>query len=317
MRRRLPDRRRGLCAAARRRAAAQAARAADDLSRGRRQARRSCCCMTTTHGGAADRRAGAPRRRTAGQRAAARRQRGHAGRARSDRGGFRLWRVGACASCCAQSRATTWPVCTRRIALAEPILAGLGFAARPRRHDRDRRSVRARRDACARSRRRTARRGRRASSRSAASATCCGLRCANCIARRRRRSTSSRCPKARRSAPSSSMSRAARCASSCVSACPTGALSDDPERPLLRFAEDACVQCGLCKATCPEKVITPQAAARLPRRDRAGARAQGGRAVPLHPLRQAVRRQEHDRARRRQARRQALDVPEFGEARST
>jgi ferredoxin len=42
---------------------------------------------------------------------------------------------------------------------------------------------------------------------------------------------------------------------SCVSACPTGALSDDPERPLLRFAEDACVQCGLCKATCPEKVI--------------------------------------------------------------
>jgi ferredoxin len=43
---------------------------------------------------------------------------------------------------------------------------------------------------------------------------------------------------------------------SCVSACPTGALSDDPERPLLRFAEGACVQCGLCKATCPEKVIS-------------------------------------------------------------
>jgi ferredoxin len=42
----------------------------------------------------------------------------------------------------------------------------------------------------------------------------------------------------------------------CVSACPTGALGDDPERPLLRFAEDACVQCGLCQATCPEKVIT-------------------------------------------------------------
>jgi ferredoxin len=42
---------------------------------------------------------------------------------------------------------------------------------------------------------------------------------------------------------------------SCVSACPTGALSDNPERPMLRFAEDACVQCGLCKATCPEKVI--------------------------------------------------------------
>ncbi|HTV31246.1 MAG TPA: 4Fe-4S dicluster domain-containing protein [Xanthobacteraceae bacterium] len=42
----------------------------------------------------------------------------------------------------------------------------------------------------------------------------------------------------------------------CVAVCPTGALRDDPERPALRFAEDACVQCGLCEATCPEKVIT-------------------------------------------------------------
>jgi ferredoxin len=31
---------------------------------------------------------------------------------------------------------------------------------------------------------------------------------------------------------------------------------DNPERPMLRFSEDACVQCGLCQATCPEKVIT-------------------------------------------------------------
>jgi ferredoxin len=43
---------------------------------------------------------------------------------------------------------------------------------------------------------------------------------------------------------------------SCVSACPTGALRDDPERPMLRFVEDACVQCGLCRATCPEDVMT-------------------------------------------------------------
>lgn len=42
----------------------------------------------------------------------------------------------------------------------------------------------------------------------------------------------------------------------CVSACPTGALKDDPDRPMLRFVEDLCVQCGLCKATCPENVIT-------------------------------------------------------------
>jgi ferredoxin len=42
---------------------------------------------------------------------------------------------------------------------------------------------------------------------------------------------------------------------SCVGACPTGALIDNPERPMLRFIEEACVQCGLCKATCPEKVI--------------------------------------------------------------
>jgi ferredoxin len=42
----------------------------------------------------------------------------------------------------------------------------------------------------------------------------------------------------------------------CVSACPTGALSDNPESPALRFQEDACVQCGLCVNTCPESVIT-------------------------------------------------------------
>ena len=42
----------------------------------------------------------------------------------------------------------------------------------------------------------------------------------------------------------------------CVGACPTAALSDNPDRPQLSFTESACVQCGICVATCPEKVIT-------------------------------------------------------------
>ena len=82
------------------------------------------------------------------------------------------------------------------------------------------------------------------------------MRCANCIARRRPRSMSSRC---RTGAPFGAVEiDVAGCTLclACVAACPTGALGDDPERPLLRFTEDACVQCGLCKATCPEKVIT-------------------------------------------------------------
>lgn len=43
---------------------------------------------------------------------------------------------------------------------------------------------------------------------------------------------------------------------SCVGACPTGALSDNAERPEVSFSEAACIQCGICRATCPEKVIT-------------------------------------------------------------
>ncbi|MCW2237783.1 4Fe-4S binding protein [Azospirillum canadense] len=41
----------------------------------------------------------------------------------------------------------------------------------------------------------------------------------------------------------------------CVGACPTGALLDNAEKPMLSFSQDACVQCGLCRNTCPEKVI--------------------------------------------------------------
>ncbi len=41
----------------------------------------------------------------------------------------------------------------------------------------------------------------------------------------------------------------------CVSACPTGALRDDADRPALKFVETDCVQCGLCVATCPEQAL--------------------------------------------------------------
>jgi ferredoxin len=43
---------------------------------------------------------------------------------------------------------------------------------------------------------------------------------------------------------------------SCVNACPTNALGDNPDRPMLRYTESLCVQCGLCASTCPEDVIT-------------------------------------------------------------
>ncbi|WP_237182404.1 4Fe-4S dicluster domain-containing protein [Roseomonas marmotae] len=42
----------------------------------------------------------------------------------------------------------------------------------------------------------------------------------------------------------------------CTMVCPTGAFAANPDRPELSFLEDACVQCGLCAATCPEKVIS-------------------------------------------------------------
>ena len=45
---------------------------------------------------------------------------------------------------------------------------------------------------------------------------------------------------------------------SCASLCPSGALSDNPDRPQLRFQEDACLQCGLCVTVCPEDAITLQ-----------------------------------------------------------
>jgi len=42
---------------------------------------------------------------------------------------------------------------------------------------------------------------------------------------------------------------------SCVSVCPTGALSAGNDHPLLFFAETDCHQCGLCSEACPEDAV--------------------------------------------------------------
>jgi len=42
----------------------------------------------------------------------------------------------------------------------------------------------------------------------------------------------------------------------CAGACPSSALMDGTEAPMLRFLERNCVQCGLCERTCPEDAIT-------------------------------------------------------------
>jgi ferredoxin len=41
----------------------------------------------------------------------------------------------------------------------------------------------------------------------------------------------------------------------CVGACPESALHDGRDRPMLKFIERNCVQCGLCEVTCPENAI--------------------------------------------------------------
>ncbi len=43
---------------------------------------------------------------------------------------------------------------------------------------------------------------------------------------------------------------------SCVSICPTKALTSASDTPRLSFVEDCCVQCGLCTQACPESVVT-------------------------------------------------------------
>ncbi|WP_442802070.1 MULTISPECIES: 4Fe-4S binding protein [unclassified Shewanella] len=43
---------------------------------------------------------------------------------------------------------------------------------------------------------------------------------------------------------------------SCVSTCPTQALTDGGDKPALHFVEQDCVQCGLCESACPENAIS-------------------------------------------------------------
>ena len=84
---------------------------------------------------------------------------------------------------------------------------------------------------------------------------------------------------------------------SCVNACPTHALSDNPERPMLRFTESLCVQCGLCAATCPENVITLKPQLDVAASDRLKRIIKEEEPFTLHRVRQALRDKERHRAR--------------------
>ena len=219
----------------------------------RRQADCAVPRRPTRH--AADRCACPPWRRPSGQRAAACGQRGDAGRSGSDRGGIRLWRGGraisAARKAAARHRRTFADHCDGR---CHSFRTGIfGTAALPR----SRPTIRMR----------SARRLR-------------GIETGAAVERpstfktvgKRRDLLRFALTELHRVAPapadvialpegapigaiSVDVSGCTLCLS-CVSACPTGALLDDPERPALKFVEDACVQCGLCKSTCPEKVIT-------------------------------------------------------------
>lgn len=45
----------------------------------------------------------------------------------------------------------------------------------------------------------------------------------------------------------------------CTSACPTGSLLAMGDTPGLRFVEESCVQCGICRNTCPESALSREA----------------------------------------------------------
>ena len=75
------------------------------------------------------------------------------------------------------------------------------------------------------------------------------------------RPTKSPCPPpARPSAPCWSTPTKCTLCLSCVSACPEGALADNPDKPQLRFIEKNCVQCGLCATHLPRRRHHPAAA---------------------------------------------------------
>ena len=111
--------------------------------------------------------------------------------------------------------------------------------------------------------------------------------------------------------------RAARSAWRAFRPAPPARSRDDPERPTAALRRGCLRAMRAVQGDLSGEGHHAQTAARFPRRDRVRARAQGGAAVLLHPLRQAVRREEHDRARGREARRQALDVHRRAQARST
>ena len=303
----MPDRRGFVFAAERGRADAAVAHAAADLSQGRRQ-RRHRAVPRRRAWRRHHRRAGAVRRRTAGQRAAGPRQRSDAARTGEYRRGVCLWRQRRRHADARQTEARHCRTSPRgrdvghhrlRRSASAPAWCG---SSRP--------TIPTSCAPCSMRRPPASRRqSRPASCRAAPSAACSKPRFANCISPRPRRSMSCRLRRARRSAASISNVEGCTLCHACVTACPTHALSDNPDRAMLRFTESLCVQCGLCQSTCPEKVITLEPRLDFKAWNAPLTRAEGRRAVPLHRLRQAVRHQELDRPRAGKTRREALDVP--------
>ena len=161
----------------------------------------------------------------------------------------------ACAFCCARVRVMTSPACSRTIALADPILTGLGYGAgRVATIETDDP------DALGEALRAIAPGQPRAAHASFRPAG--GKRDVQRLALRELHRVAPQpvdviaLPQGAPFGAIEVNAEGCTLCLACVSACPTGAMSADPDRPMLKFTEDACVQCGLCAATCPEKVIT-------------------------------------------------------------